>query len=97
MLKLYNVDFVGRDRKQAKPGDLLFFHQPWVQKYPFHVMMFLGEPRIASEGANDWVVCHTGASAHDAGAVKKVMYQPAINANSPGQHFSFLDRTVDKH
>jgi uncharacterized protein YfaT (DUF1175 family) len=71
-LKLYNTDFIGRDRKQAKPGDLLFFRQPWVQKYPFHVMIFLGEPRIASEGTNDWVVYHTGASAHDAGTVKKV-------------------------
>lgn len=71
-LKLYNADFVSRDREQAKPGDLLFFHQPWVQKYPFHVMIFLGEPRIASEGTNDWVVYHTGASAHDAGTVKKV-------------------------
>jgi len=71
-LKMYNAEFVGRDRKQAKPGDLLFFHQPGVQKYPFHVMIFIGEPRIASEGANDWVVYHTGASAHDAGTVKKV-------------------------
>ena len=71
-LKLFNVDFVGRDRKQAKPGDLLFFHQPWVQQYPFHVMIFLGEPRIASEGTNDWVVYHTGASPDDAGTVKKV-------------------------
>jgi uncharacterized protein YfaT (DUF1175 family) len=35
-------------------------------------MIFIGEPRIASEGANDWVVYHTGASAHDAGTVKKV-------------------------
>jgi uncharacterized protein YfaT (DUF1175 family) len=71
-LKLYNADFVSRDRKQAKPGDLLFFRQPGVQKYPFHVMIFLGEPRIASEGTSDWVVYHTGASAHDAGTVKKV-------------------------
>ena len=71
-LKQFNVDYVGRDRKQAKPGDLLFFHQPWVQKYPFHIMIFLGEPRIASEGTSDWVVYHTGASAHDAGTVKKV-------------------------
>jgi len=71
-LKMYNAEFVGRDRKQAKPGDLLFFHQPWVQKYPFHVMIFLGEPRIASEGTGDWVVYHTGASPHDAGTVKKV-------------------------
>src|SRR5919205_1195102 len=71
-LKMYNAEFVGRDRKQARPGDLLFFHQPWVQKYPFHVMIFLGEPRVASEGTGDWVVYHTGASAHDAGTVKKV-------------------------
>jgi len=66
-LKMFNADFISRDRKQAKPGDLIFFHQPWVQKYPFHVMIFLGEPRIASEGTNDWVVYHTGE-----GAVKKV-------------------------
>lgn len=71
-LKMFNVDFVSRDRNEAKPGDLLFFHQPWVQKYPFHVMIFLGEPRIASEGTHDWVVYHTGASPSDAGTVKKV-------------------------
>ena len=71
-LKLFNVDFVGRDRDQARPGDLLFFHQPWVQKYPFHVMIFLGEPRVASEGTHDWVVYHTGTSPGDAGTVKKV-------------------------
>ena len=71
-LKMFNVDFVSRDRNEAKPGDLLFFHQPWVQKYPFHVMIFLGEPRVASEGTHDWVVYHTGASPNDAGTVKKV-------------------------
>jgi uncharacterized protein YfaT (DUF1175 family) len=71
-LQQFNVDFVGRDRSLAKPGDLLFFHQPWVQKYPFHVMVFLGEPRVASEGTHDWVVYHTGASPRDAGTVKKV-------------------------
>ena len=71
-LKTFNVDYTGRDRNQAKPGDLLFFHQPWVQKYPFHVMIFLGEPRVASEGTHDWVVYHTGASPTDAGTIKKV-------------------------
>jgi uncharacterized protein len=59
-LKNFNVNFVGRDRKQALPGDLLFFHQPWVQSYPFHVMIFLGQAREANEGASDWVVYHTG-------------------------------------
>ena len=71
-LKMFNSEFVGRDREQAKSGDLLFFHQPWVQKFSFHVMVFIGEPRVASEGANDWVVYHTGASPEDAGTVKKV-------------------------
>ena len=71
-LKTFNVEFIGRDRSRAKPGDLIFFHQPWVQKFPFHVMIFLGEPHVASEGTNDWVVYHTGATANDAGTVKKV-------------------------
>jgi uncharacterized protein len=71
-LKMFNATFVSRDRQQAQPGDLLFFHQPWVQKYPYHVMIFLGEPRVASENARDWVVYHTGASPQDAGEVKKV-------------------------
>jgi uncharacterized protein YfaT (DUF1175 family) len=71
-LKMFNATFISRDREQARPGDLLFFHQPWVQKYPYHVMIFLGEPRLASEGARDWVVYHTGTSPQDAGTVKKV-------------------------
>lgn len=71
-LKMFNATFVGRDRQQAQPGDLLFFHQPWVQKYPYHVMIFLGQPRLASENARDWVVYHTGASPEDAGEVRKV-------------------------
>ena len=71
-LKMFNATFVGRDRQQAQPGDLLFFHQSWVQKFPYHVMIFLGEPRLASENARDWVVYHTGASPQDAGEVKKV-------------------------
>jgi len=71
-LKQFNVDFVGRDRSEAKPGDLLFFHQPWDKTSPYLVMIFLGEPRVASEGTHDWVVYHTGASPQDAGTVKKV-------------------------
>jgi uncharacterized protein len=71
-LKNYNVVFVSRDRRQAQPGDLLFFQQPWVQKFPYHVMLFLGRARVASEGAADWVVYHTGAAPEEGGTVKKV-------------------------
>jgi uncharacterized protein YfaT (DUF1175 family) len=71
-LKEHNSRFVGRDAKRAEPGDLLFFHQPWVQKYPYHVMLFTGRARADSEGASDWLVYHTGASADGAGEVRKV-------------------------
>jgi uncharacterized protein YfaT (DUF1175 family) len=71
-LKNFNSFFVTRDRREAQPGDLLFFYQPWVQKFPFHVMIFLGPSRVASNGANDWVVYHTGSSPIDKGTVKKV-------------------------
>ena len=71
-LKNFNTAFVSRDRREAQPGDLLFFYQPWVQKFPYHVMIFLGGPRIAPNGAQDWVVYHTGSSPVDKGTVKKV-------------------------
>src|SRR6185369_9219659 len=71
-LKNFNVVFVSRDRREAQPGDLLFYYQPWVQKFPYHVMIFLGQARIANNGAQDWVVYHTGSSPVDKGTVKKV-------------------------
>jgi uncharacterized protein YfaT (DUF1175 family) len=71
-LKNFNSVFVSRDRREAQPGDLLFFYQPWVQKFPYHVMVMLGSPHIAPNGAQDWVVYHTGSSPTDRGAVKKV-------------------------
>ena len=76
-LKNHNATFISRDRKQAERGDLLFFHQPWVQKFPYHVMIFIGDARHNGEGAGDWVVYHTGSSPprsgqEDKGEVKKV-------------------------
>ena len=71
-LKNFNVVFVSRDRREAQPGDLLFYYQPWVQKFPYHVMIFLGPAHISSNGAQDWVVYHTGSSPNDKGTVKKV-------------------------
>ncbi|HEY7182912.1 MAG TPA: DUF1175 family protein [Blastocatellia bacterium] len=71
-LKNYNATLISRDRRQARRGDLLFFHQPWVQKFPYHVMIFIGDARHEGEGAGDWVVYHTGSSPNDNGEVKKV-------------------------
>jgi uncharacterized protein len=71
-LKNHNATFISRDRRQARRGDLLFFHQPWVQKFPYHVMIFIGDARHDGEGGGDWVVYHTGSSPNDKGEVKKV-------------------------
>jgi uncharacterized protein YfaT (DUF1175 family) len=71
-LKFFNARFVSRNRDEAKPGDLLFFYQPYVQKFPYHVMIFLGDAWFANEGERDWVVYHTGATPENGGAVKKV-------------------------
>lgn len=71
-LRNFNTVFVSRDRREAQAGDLLFFYQPWVQKYPYHVMVFLGPGRISPNGAEDWVVYHTGSTPVDEGTVKKV-------------------------
>ncbi len=71
-LKNFNSRFISRDRQFAQPGDLLFYHQPWVHKFPYHVMIFVGESHIVTAEARSWVVYHTGASAVDQGTVKKV-------------------------
>lgn len=70
-LKSFNTKFVSRDRHQAQPGDLLFFYQPWVQKFPYHVMIFLGRAKLGDESSGS-VVYHTGSSPTDEGTVKKV-------------------------
>lgn len=69
-LKDYNARFVSREAARAESGDLLFFQQPFVQKYPYHVMLFLGRSRADAGAATDWVVYHTGSSASDAGEVR---------------------------
>jgi uncharacterized protein len=71
-LKNFNCVFVSRDRHRAEKGDLLFFHQPWVQKFPYHVMIFLRESQRDGEEATDWVVYHTGSLSTDEGTLKKV-------------------------
>ncbi len=75
-LKEFNCTFISRDRRRAQPGDLIFFYQPWVQKYPYHVMIFLGRPHQSEdetpENEIDWVVYHTGVSPDGTGTIKKV-------------------------
>ena len=67
-LKNYNVRFMARDSSRAATGDLLFFHQPFAQRFSFHVMIYVGA--INERAGDDWIVYHTGASAADDGEVR---------------------------
>ncbi len=77
-LKNYNVVFISRDREFAQPGDLLFFEQAFTQRYPYHVMIYLGRSALHAEEfelkrtVSDFVVYHTGTSPNDKGTIKRV-------------------------
>lgn len=72
-----NARLVGRELDAARPGDLLYFHQP-AQRAPDHLMVFVGPSAFEPQG-QDWVVYHTGpvepdraGEAGTAGEVRKV-------------------------
>jgi len=83
-LKNHNTTFIGRDRRDALPGDLMFFHQPFVGRYSYHVMIYLGAGET-NEEARALVVYHTGASPEDAGSVRRVRFD--VLARHPDQHW----------
>jgi uncharacterized protein len=60
-----NARFVSRDPAAARPGDLLYFHQP-SQQAPHHVMVVVGASVFEPVG-RDWVVYHTGPTRAEAG------------------------------
>ena len=65
----HNTFLVSRDLRAAAPGDLLFFHQPG-QRFPYHVMIFLGPSRV-QPGTRPFVVYHTGPDNHSPGEVRR--------------------------
>jgi len=65
-----NAKPLGRDARAARPGDLLYFHQPG-QREPDHLMVFVGRSLFEKDG-DDWVVYHTGPLDGGPGEVRKV-------------------------
>ena len=65
-----NAKPLGRDARAARPGDLLYFHQPG-QSEPDHLMVFVGRSHFENDG-DDWVVYHTGPLDGGPGEVRKV-------------------------
>lgn len=83
-----NARLVGRDPESARPGDLLYFHQP-AQRTPHHVMVFVG-PSVFEPQGRDWVVYHTGpfesggaGDSAGAGEVRKVRLSDLARHPSP--------------
>jgi uncharacterized protein YfaT (DUF1175 family) len=66
----YNARLVGRSLADARPGDLLYFHQQ-TGATPDHLMMFVG-PSVFDATARDWIVYHTGPDGAHTGEVRKV-------------------------
>ena len=65
----HNTYLVTRDIAAAAPADLLFFHQPG-QRFPFHVMIYVGPSRVQS-GTGPFVVYHTGPDSRSAGEIRR--------------------------
>jgi len=88
----HNTFLVTRDIAGAAPGDLLFFHQPG-QRFPYHVMIFLGPSRVQS-GTGPFVVYHTGPDSHSPGEVRRPSVEelfahpnPQWRPHEGNQHF----------
>jgi len=88
----FNATLVGRDAAAARPGDLLYFHQP-SQSSPDHLMVFVG-PSLLEPDGDDWLVYHTGPSARagagradappaDPGEVRKVRLADLVRHPAP--------------
>ena len=76
-----NTKPLGRDARAARPGDLLYFHQPG-QKEPDHLMVFVGRSHFENEG-DDWVVYHTGPIDGGPGEVRKVQLSTLMQHPAP--------------
>jgi len=76
-LQKFNTHFVSREIRQARPGDLLFFHQP-DQRSPWHAMIYLGQSQFSS-GTEEWVVYHTGPTGKTAGELRRFSVQELLN------------------
>jgi uncharacterized protein YfaT (DUF1175 family) len=77
----FNARFVSRQWEAARPGDLLYFHQP-AQSEPDHVMVFVGQS-LFDRSAADFVVYHTGPDDESAGEVRKLRLAHLLRHPSP--------------
>jgi uncharacterized protein YfaT (DUF1175 family) len=85
-LKDFNMHFVSRDIRAARPGDLLFFRQ-LEQDSPFHSMIFIGRSPWLEESnvanTSDVIVYHTGPIANAPGEMRRLSVADLLQHPSP--------------
>lgn len=79
----YNSYFISRQMGAARPGDLLFFHQPG-QRQPYHTMVFVGPSYFQPRG-RQWIVYHTGDLNGHRGEIREV--DTALLMRHPDPHW----------
>lgn len=85
-LKDFNMHFLSRDIRAARPGDLLFYRQ-LEQDSPFHSMIFIGRSPWLSEtdpsSSGDVVVYHTGPIGDAPGEMRRLSVEELLEHPSP--------------
>ncbi len=85
-LKDFNMHFLSRDIRAARPGDLLFYRQ-LEQDSPFHSMIFIGRSSLLAEpdpaNGNDIVVYHTGPIGETPGEMRRLSVTDLLQHPSP--------------
>ena len=85
-LKDFNMHFVSRDIRAARPGDLLFYRQ-LEQDSPFHSMIYIGRsPWLSESGTSDngdVVVYHTGPIGNAPGEMRRLSVAELLQHPSP--------------
>jgi uncharacterized protein YfaT (DUF1175 family) len=71
----WNTFLLGRDVRQARPGDLLFFRQ-LEQNSPYHSMIVTADSRR-------WVVYHTGPIGRGPGEMRRVLLEDLLQHPDP--------------
>ena len=83
----YNTHFVSRDVRQARPGDLLFFHHEDAAM-PYHAMIYLGPSQIEKDNG-PFLVYHTGPSGagrKDPGEIRRPSVEELQQHPDPAWH-----------
>ncbi|HEY3839857.1 MAG TPA: DUF1175 family protein [Bryobacteraceae bacterium] len=80
----YNTHLVSRDIRQARAGDLIFFHQDDAAM-PFHSMIYLGASQIEN-ATGPFVVYHTGPTDGKPGEIRRPSLIELQQHPDPGWH-----------